>query len=59
MLQGLATLKLFGRSREQVENIRRISRSYGNTTMEVLQTAFQTGVGAGVWRHRGDGAGGG
>jgi ATP-binding cassette subfamily C protein CydD len=44
MLQGLATLKLFGRSREQVENIRDISREYGNTTMEVLRTAFQTGL---------------
>src|SRR5512141_1994775 len=44
MLQGMATLKLFGRSREQNENIRRISRQYGNTTMEVLQTAFQTAL---------------
>lgn len=44
MLQGMATLKLFGRSREQIENIRRISRGYGNTTLEVLQTAFQTAL---------------
>jgi len=44
MLQGLATLKMFGRSREQIENIRDISRQYGNTTMEVLRTAFQTGL---------------
>ena len=44
MLQGLATLKMFGRSREQIENIRDISRHYGNTTMEVLRTAFQTGL---------------
>lgn len=42
MLQGMTTLKLFGRSREQIENIRRISRSYGNTTLDVLQTAFQS-----------------
>ena len=44
MLQGMTTLKLFGRSREQVENISAISRHYGNTTMEVLQTAFQTAL---------------
>ena len=44
MLQGLATLKMFGRSREQVENIGEISQRYGNTTMEVLRTAFQTGL---------------
>lgn len=44
MLQGLATLKMFGRSREQVENIREISQRYGDTTMEVLRTAFQTGL---------------
>lgn len=42
MLQGLPTLKLFGRSKEQAETIETISRRYGNTTMEVLQTAFQT-----------------
>jgi thiol reductant ABC exporter CydD subunit len=44
MLQGMATLKLFGRSREQVDNIRTISRQYGDTTMEVLRTAFQTSL---------------
>ena len=44
MLQGLATLKMFGRSREQIENIRDISRHYGSTTMEVLRVAFQTGL---------------
>lgn len=44
MLQGLTTLKLFGRSREQVDNIRDISRQFGNTTMEVLATAFQTSL---------------
>jgi ATP-binding cassette subfamily C protein CydD len=42
MLQGIATLKMFGRSREQIENIRDISGHYGNTTMDVLRTAFQT-----------------
>jgi thiol reductant ABC exporter CydD subunit len=44
MLQGLTTLKLFGRSREQAETIRRISAHYGKTTMEVLATAFQTSL---------------
>ncbi len=44
MLQGLATLKMFGRSREQIDNIREISQHYGNTTLEVLRIAFQTGL---------------
>ena len=44
MLRGLATLKMFGRSREQVDTIRDISRRYGDTTMEVLRTAFQTSL---------------
>ncbi len=44
MLQGLATLKLFGRSAEQVDTIRDMSRRYGDTTMEVLRTAFQTSL---------------
>lgn len=44
MLQGLASLKMFGRSREQTENIREISQHYGNTTMEILRTAFQTSL---------------
>ena len=44
MLGGLATLKMFGRSREQVDTIAAISRRYGDTTMEVLRTAFQTSL---------------
>ncbi len=44
VLQGLATLKLFGRSREQATNIEAISRHYGKSTMEVLATAFQTSL---------------
>ena len=44
VLQGLATLKMFGRSREQIETIREISVHYGNTTLEVLRTAFQTAL---------------
>jgi ATP-binding cassette, subfamily C, bacterial CydD len=44
ILQGLATLKLFGRSREKIETIRQISARYGSTTLEVLRTAFQTAL---------------
>ncbi len=44
ILQGLPTLKLFGRSREQAETIALISEHYGRTTMEVLRTAFQTSL---------------
>ena len=44
MLSGIATLKMFGRSAEQVDNIRTISRQYGDTTLEVLRTAFQTSL---------------
>jgi thiol reductant ABC exporter CydD subunit len=44
VLQGIATLKMFGRSREQADNIEEISQHYGKTTMEVLATAFQTSL---------------
>ena len=44
MLQGLATLRMFGRSREQIETIRAVSQQYGETTMDVLRTAFQTAL---------------
>jgi ATP-binding cassette subfamily C protein CydD len=44
VLQGIATLKMFGRSREQAGNVEAIGRHYGNTTMEVLATAFQTSL---------------
>ena len=44
MLRGLPTLKMFGRGPEQVDNIRAISRRYGETTMFVLRTAFQTSL---------------
>jgi len=44
ILRGIATLKMFGRSREQVDNLRRISTSYGDATMDVLRTAFQTSL---------------
>jgi thiol reductant ABC exporter CydD subunit len=44
VLQGLPTLKLFGRSKEQAETIEEISRHFGDTTMGVLRTAFQTSL---------------
>jgi ATP-binding cassette subfamily C protein CydD len=44
ILRGVATLKMFGRSREQVDNLERVSRRYGDATMDVLRTAFQTSL---------------
>ena len=44
MLQGLPTLKMFGRSQEQAATVETISRHYGNSTMDVLRTAFQTSL---------------
>lgn len=40
MLQGLTTLKLFGRSRAQIETIAQISDRYRQTTMGVLRVSF-------------------
>lgn len=40
VLQGLATLKMFGRSREQAEVVFQMSDRYRKTTMGVLQVAF-------------------
>jgi ATP-binding cassette subfamily C protein CydD len=40
VLQGLTTLKILGRSREQAEIIRFISNRFGQTTMNVLRVAF-------------------
>lgn len=40
VLQGLTTLKLFGRSEAQEETIRKMSERYGNVTMKVLRVAF-------------------
>ncbi|GAC1683399.1 MAG: thiol reductant ABC exporter subunit CydD [Ktedonobacteraceae bacterium] len=40
VLQGLTTLKLFGRSTIQEETIRRVSERYGEITMKVLRVAF-------------------
>jgi ATP-binding cassette, subfamily C, bacterial CydCD len=40
VLQGLTTLKLFDRSREQIEIIRAISNRHRDATLEVLRVAF-------------------
>lgn len=40
VLQGLTTLKLFYRSREQVETLRTVSDAYRQTTMQALKVAF-------------------
>jgi len=40
VLQGLTTLKVFGRAQSQVRVIARLSERYRQTTMEVLRVAF-------------------
>ena len=40
VLQGLTTLKIFNRAKDQVDTIRKISRQYRQTTMGVLRVAF-------------------
>jgi ABC-type transport system involved in cytochrome bd biosynthesis fused ATPase/permease subunit len=40
MLRGIATLKMFGRSAEQVATMRAVSTRYGDATMTLLRTAF-------------------
>lgn len=44
MIRGLATLKAYGRADEGADTIGRVSTRYGDTTMEVLRTAFQTSL---------------
>jgi ATP-binding cassette subfamily C protein CydD len=44
MVRGIATLKMFGRSVEQIDTMRAISQRYRETTFEVLRSAFQTGL---------------
>ena len=44
MLRGLATLRAYGRSHEQVGRIREIGLAYGDATMRVLRTAFQASL---------------
>ena len=40
MLQGLTTLKVFGRSKEQISIIGRLSLEFKNSTLRVLRVAF-------------------
>ncbi len=40
VLQGLATLKMFGRSRDQVAAIARVSHQFRDATLSVLRVAF-------------------
>jgi ATP-binding cassette, subfamily C, bacterial CydD len=40
VLQGMTTLKLFGRNKLQQQTIQRVSERYGATTMSVLRVAF-------------------
>ena len=42
LLHGLPTLKMFGRSGEQVETTTLMSRQFGATSLHVLRTAFET-----------------
>jgi thiol reductant ABC exporter CydD subunit len=44
LLQGLATLKMFGRGPDQAATIGAVGRRYGDTVMDVLRTAFQTSL---------------
>jgi ABC-type transport system involved in cytochrome bd biosynthesis fused ATPase/permease subunit len=44
MVRGLGTLKAFRRSADGADTIERASRRFGDTTMEVLRTAFQTSL---------------
>jgi thiol reductant ABC exporter CydD subunit len=44
VLQGLTTLKLLGRSRDQIEMIARISDHFRRTTLGVLRIAFQSAL---------------
>ena len=39
-LQGLTTLKLFGQSKAQVQNISKVSNQFRDTTLKVLQVTF-------------------
>ena len=40
VIDGLATLKLFGRSREQAEVVARMSKEFSDATLRVLRVAF-------------------
>jgi ABC-type multidrug transport system, ATPase and permease components len=53
VLRGLPTLKMFGRSAEQAETIRAVSRRQGSSTMDVLRTGVPDDARPGVGRDRG------
>lgn len=44
MVQGLATLKMFGRSKEHASIIDEMGQRFSKATMDVLRTAFQTSL---------------
>ena len=44
LLAGLGTLKAFGRSEDGADLVEDSSRRFGDTTMDVLRTAFQTSL---------------
>jgi ATP-binding cassette subfamily C protein CydD len=44
MIRGLGTLKAFGRGADGARAIEDTSKRFGDTTMEVLRTAFQTSL---------------
>ena len=58
ILQGLPTLKLFGRSREQADNIERISRQLWRHHAAGVGHGVSKLAGHGVGGHGGDGHGG-
>lgn len=40
MFQGIVTLKIFNRSREQIDELKKISEKFRKSTMSVMQVAF-------------------
>lgn len=44
LISGLATLKAHNRSSDAADRVEQVSRAHGDTTMEVLRTAFQTSL---------------
>lgn len=44
MIRGLATLKAYRRAADGADTIGEVSRRYGDSTMDVLRTAFQTSL---------------
>lgn len=44
MVRGLPTLRLFGRSKEQITTIDAVARRLASSSLDVLRTAFQTSL---------------